>query len=82
MTKITLFGTTHCHLCEQAYDMLLSIQLDDPKLSIEFVDIADNAVLLEQYALTIPVIAKHSMDKKLFWPFNHEQLSNFVKDSA
>ena len=79
MKKITLYGTTHCHLCEQAYDMLNTLQAHHANFKIEFIDIAEHDALNDLYALNIPVVSAERSDSLLFWPFDTSQLNDFIQ---
>lgn len=69
---LILLGTQGCHLCEQAEHLLQSKQWP-----YEYVDIIDHENLLTDYGQHIPVLLLGGLesDKKLFWPFNAEQLA-------
>lgn len=72
-----LYGTSACHLCEQAEGML-AVQLDTTTgTSIELVDIVESDVLFERYGLRIPVL-QHPDGRELNWPFRPEQLQVFL----
>lgn len=75
-TKITLYGTSACHLCEQALEIIQPIALAYD-IAINLVDIADNDALLDEYGLHIPVIAV-SEREFLRWPFDTRQVSAFL----
>ena len=54
--QLTLYSTSHCHLCELAHTHLLHLP-DGFKL--EVIDIADDEALLAQYGLRIPVLHRN-----------------------
>jgi hypothetical protein len=63
-----LYGTSACHLCEVA-EQLLAEMLADKRLTgaIELIDIADSDTLVDQFGVRIPVLVDG--DKALDWPF-------------
>ena len=67
-----LYGTSACHLCEQAESMLV-------QQGAEFrsVDISDSDELFERYGLTIPVL-QNDNGQELNWPFSPLQLAEFL----
>lgn len=74
----TLFGTSACHLCELAEDMLAARQLAGSRLEYVKVDISESDRLFDQYGLLIPVL-KHPDGRELGWPFGPAQLAEFVE---
>lgn len=60
-----LFATEHCHLCEQARDVLLACGLGG---RYTLVDISDDDQLMARYGLRIPVLAGGA--RELDWPFD------------
>lgn len=50
-SPILLYGTSDCHLCEEAMDIL-----KEHNISYEFIDIAHDNNLVEQLGWFIPVI--------------------------
>ena len=73
-----MYGSEGCHLCEQAL-ALCEAQL--PQGSYEQIDIIEtesvaheSLTLVELYGVHIPVLERLSDHKKLFWPFNDEQV--------
>lgn len=79
MKKIILYTKLNCHLCEEAYQMLIELTLDIP-LEIDMVDIshAHNHHLLDDYAERIPVLAKVDADAELEWPFSLEDIRAYL----
>ena len=68
---LILLGTVGCHLCEEAEHILQSLDLP-----YQYLDIMDDEKLLAQYEISIPVLlAVLGSEKKLYWPFNAEQIS-------
>jgi len=73
MTTFLLFGTAGCHLCEQAEQLLA-----DFKLSIEAVDIAEQEVWQDRYAVRIPVLYHPASQRELGWPFDELMVRDFL----
>ena len=68
-TRLILYSTDHCTLCDEALDMLLSM----PELggsSVRVVDIAVEDELYVRFAEHIPVLADVDGGAELVWPFN------------
>ncbi|MCL1065361.1 glutaredoxin family protein [Shewanella olleyana] len=71
-SSLILYHTDGCHLCELAQSLVE--QLD---MSYEHIDICDDDVLAERYGISIPVLVMG--EKELFWPFDGEQLTDFIR---
>ncbi len=72
--KLTLYGTSACHLCELAAAMLSS-----SGAAFREVDISDSDTLFERYGLVIPVLRKEH-GSELHWPFNEDTLQAFLDE--
>lgn len=68
---LKLYTTEHCSLCEQALDLLLSLQ-DLGGLRLETVDIALDDALTDRYGESIPVLSVQG--RELVWPFTASQV--------
>ncbi|MGZ8095018.1 MAG: glutaredoxin family protein [Methylosarcina sp.] len=76
---LKLFGTSGCHLCEEAEHMLNEYLSAEPKeIIVETVDIADQEYWQERYALRIPVLYHPQSGRELAWPFDLPQLEEFI----
>lgn len=83
-TQYHLYSSIGCHLCEQAYELCLA-QLDEAQIKV--VDILDDddkepeeeGSLYKKYGISIPVVKKLADDSELYWPFDAQALSQFVK---
>ena len=51
---ITLYSTEGCHLCEQAYSLLVEAGVQE---HVQVIDIAFDDVLFSRYGVTIPVVS-------------------------
>lgn len=77
MVQLVLYSTSHCHLCEQAEALLISltIQYDITWIPIE---IADDNDLIEKYGIKIPVIKRIDNHTEINWPFSREEIIYFI----
>lgn len=76
MKPLTLYSTSHCHLCELAHALLLAMT---DKLTLKIVDIAEDEALLAQYGLRIPVLHRQDTKAELNWPFALCDIQDFLK---
>ena len=79
MQKVILYGTTACHLCEEAEELLRKAQekVDFP-MQIQKVDISENDDLMGRYGISIPVVFKEETGTEINWPFDFNGLVNFI----
>jgi hypothetical protein len=75
MLTLTLFTTSHCHLCEQAIELITKINLTKPLVLVE---IANDDNLLMQYGERIPVLQRSDNCSELNWPFTRDDLVAFI----
>jgi glutaredoxin len=75
---ITCYGTAHCHLCEQAEQMLQQLAQQFACL-IDTVDISSDDALLEAYQTSIPVVYFADFQQTLAWPFSYHDLLHVVR---
>jgi Glutaredoxin-like domain (DUF836) len=80
MTRLLLFGTSGCHLCEQAEQIINDCLPKDCDLMIETIDIAEQEHWQEQYALCIPVLYHPETKKDLGWPFDQMNVKEFINE--
>lgn len=73
MSKLILLGTSACHLCEQAEDLLNEINV-----SYQKIDIAEQEQWQERYAIKIPVLLNAEDQQELCWPFAIEDIQDFL----
>ena len=73
MNKLILLGTSACHLCEQAEDILVQANIDYQKI-----DIAEQEQWQKRYAIKIPVILNEQSQQELCWPFALEDVQAFI----
>jgi hypothetical protein len=72
--RLMLFGTSGCHLCEQAELIVNACVPDD----VEHVDIAEQEQWQELYAIRIPVLYDPKTKQELGWPFDLAQVEEFI----
>ncbi|MBM3350376.1 MAG: glutaredoxin family protein [Betaproteobacteria bacterium] len=77
MVKLTIYSTTHCHLCEQA-EVMLNKLADKYDIQWQIVEISEQNELIERYGLTIPVVLHMGNLKELNWPFSYADLEAFT----
>ena len=68
-----LYGTSCCHLCEEAETVL-----GEAGIVAEHIDIADDDGLLEKYAVRIPVLRRIDNGAELGWPFDVTAVVRFL----
>lgn len=69
-----LLSTDGCHLCEVAKSLLEQL-----KLAHEVVDIIEEQQLVELYGDKIPVLMAEGAEQALFWPFQQEQVKQYIE---
>ena len=83
-TRLLLFSTAACHLCEQALELLqpfLQQGLEEQRRgswSLSEVDISEADDLFQRYGLIIPVLHHASSGNELNWPFDAESVQRFL----
>lgn len=86
MRSLLIYTTVGCHLCEQAEQLLAPVlhyidsQTGDPenKLVLQKVEIVEDARLIADYGVRIPVIRIDGTDPELGWPFDQAQAYEFL----
>ena len=74
MSKLILLGTSACHLCEQAEELL-----KQANISYQKIDIAEQEQWQAQYAIKIPVLLNTQYTQELCWPFTIEDIQAFMQ---
>lgn len=72
--SLILFGTSGCHLCEQA-ELIVNACVPE---GVDYVDIAEQEQWQEQYAVRIPVLYDPKTKQELGWPFDQVEVEKFV----
>ncbi|MCK9199530.1 MAG: glutaredoxin family protein [Gallionella sp.] len=73
MSGLVLYGTTYCHLCEDAEAVL-----NEAGVSAAYIDIADDDGLIERYGTLIPVLRRSDTGAELGWPFDAGMVMRFL----
>jgi len=73
----TLYGTSACHLCELALELLEARCEANPGLAFEKVDVSTSDALFERYGVRIPVV-RDPDGRELGWPFTAAELRKFT----
>lgn len=76
MNHFILYGTSGCHLCDEAEAILSPLLF--AQCTIECIDISDSDELLERYAILIPVLKRLRDDAELRWPFDSGAAQRFL----
>lgn len=69
---LTLYGTVHCHLCEEAVRLIVESGVAE---NLRIVDVAEDEVLFRRYGSRIPVLVVDSAGTELNWPFDHADIA-------
>lgn len=69
-----LYGTSCCHLCEEAEAVLR-----EAGVAVQHNDIADDDGLLEKYGTRIPVLRRADSGAELGWPFDAAAVAQFLR---
>ena len=72
-SKIKLYGTGFCHLCDEAEAILNKVGA-----TVIHIDIAENDELLEKYGERIPLLQRIDNDAELGWPFDAVTITRFL----
>ena len=78
---VHLYTTLGCHLCEDAKALLVELKHTQNSL-VDFkeIEISESDELIEQYGIRIPVIKIITSGAELGWPFNSDQLAEFLTE--
>jgi len=80
-TKLILYSTDHCSLCEQALGLLLSMTELAGK-TVRVVDVAGDDDLFAEFAEAIPVLEIRREDgatQRLDWPFDSKIILSSIR---
>jgi hypothetical protein len=78
VASFILYGTSACHLCEMAEEMIAAETQQGGHPAVAKVDISDSDELVERYGTRIPVL-RHPDGRELGWPFDPAQLRAFLR---
>jgi hypothetical protein len=54
--RLTIYSKPGCHLCDEMKDLVRRVIAQDPRLSLDEIDISTDRDLLDRYGLEIPVL--------------------------
>ncbi len=82
MPQITLYGTSACHLCEDA-EKIIRVALPT-KLANQLIvqDITEHDELYNRYQFTIPVLNIQPENIELHWPFTLNQVAELLRQQG
>jgi len=80
MQNVILYTKADCGLCDQAYQILLSLACDTP-LRIDLIDITQDHRIHAKYMERIPVLARPNLEAELNWPFTAEDVKIYLEKS-
>ncbi len=69
MKQLILYTTSHCHLCEQAEELLTNLK-GKYEINWQCKEISDDDNLIEKYGIRIPVVKRTDNQAELNWPFS------------
>ncbi len=72
---LILYGTRHCHLCEDAEAILNALHLP-----FQTIDISDDDGLIDRYGIRIPVL-KHDKTE-IGWPFTISDVQALITNKG
>lgn len=78
MRDLILYTTLGCSLCEKA-KLEIWPQLEPFRLRLRELDIADDPLLMEKFATSIPVVGLGDPEDVLAWPFDRGQLETWLR---
>ncbi|PSL14865.1 glutaredoxin-like protein DUF836 [Marinobacterium halophilum] len=78
MLYLDLMTTEGCHLCDEAAAVLQQV-LSVGEAEVDLVDIVYETDLMERYATRIPVLVERDGSAELGWPFDAQQLRQFLQ---
>lgn len=78
-TRVNLYTTVGCHLCDEALAMLHRARRDGIEVDVCEVEISDSESLMRAYGIRIPVLRIEGRNEELGWPFDYEQMIQFIE---
>ena len=79
--KYLLLGTSSCHLCELAEELINECLATETGIKIELIDIAKQTQWQQDYATLIPVLLHPKLLQSLNWPFTKENILTFIEQN-
>ncbi len=78
MPQITLYGTSACHLCEDAEKIIRAALPTKFAHQLIVQEITEHDELYNQYQFTIPVLNIQPENIELHWPFTVNQVAELL----
>lgn len=78
MTKLILYSTDACHLCDIAKQLIWQT-VDHEKVTLEEIDIIDDPALFERYQYSIPVLSTENRIAECEWPFDKDDVNRLLE---
>lgn len=78
MKPVILYSKPGCHLCDEAFQILLNLSMAYP-LAIDWVDITLDRDIEARYFLRIPVLGLPDDSRELDWPFDRDDVLRFLE---
>ncbi|WP_395343112.1 glutaredoxin family protein [Ningiella sp. W23] len=75
--RLILYTGPHCELCDHAFTVYQN--LAPANVSLVKQNIRDDAQLYHLYAVRIPVLKREDTGAELGWPFNENDLEQFLQ---
>ncbi len=75
---LVLYTSLGCHLCEEAKILLNRVGIIQEQ-GYQETDISDSDELTSLYGIRVPVIKNQRNGDELSWPFNEQELRNWLK---
>ncbi|MDZ7781781.1 MAG: glutaredoxin family protein [Halioglobus sp.] len=79
MRTLQLYGTSACHLCELAEELVRNQLSADTSVRVELLDVSESDELFARYGLRIPVL-RHPDGRELDWPFTAAAVRGLLFD--
>jgi hypothetical protein len=76
MSKFVLYSGEHCCLCDDAKSLLAQTSINVSQL-VE-IDVKSDPKIFHLYGARIPVLVNTNMQQELAWPFELQQLIEFL----
>lgn len=79
--QLSLYSTTHCHLCEQAEVLMISVAKHFD-INWNVIEITDYPELLALYEVKIPVLKRLDNHMEICWPFDKTDIAQLLQYSS
>lgn len=77
--SLVMYGTSACSLCDQAFDLLVSMP-ELAGLSLRVIDVAQDPLLAEQYGSRLPVLRVNALE--IDWVFTTEAVRRALRQAS